>query len=108
MEKNFVAHLEKKYPRKPYNNYPVFDRKKPENSLLGFVWREQIELNRAVDLLEKHIKNNERTGIVTITDIRDQIVESMNEIADVSNTLDYLFEGLFQAYLELEGEKECR
>ena len=95
MEKNFIAYLEKKYPRMPYKEYPIFIRNNNERTLIGFVWREMIELNKAVDLFDKTSKH---------ADIPDQIIKAMWEVADVSNTLDYLFEGLAQALKDWEGD----
>ena len=94
MEKNFVAVIDKNYPRKPYDEYPIFIRGEAERSLIGFVWREMTELNVAIDLLEKHVQNISRVDVLRPQDICDQIMAAMREVADVSNTLDYLFEGL--------------
>ena len=104
MEKNFIAHIEKNYPRKPYEEYPIFSRGKAERSLIGFVWREMRELNIAVDILKKSTTNFHRTDILSRSDIVNRIIAAMLEVADVSNTLDYLFEGLTQALKEWEGE----
>ena len=107
MEKNFIAHIEKKYPRKPYEEYPIFIRGDAERSLIGFVWREMIELNKAVDPLA--LKS---LGVFyprfegTRKEVSDNLIAAMWEVADVSNTLDYLFEGLLKAYTELEDEIE--
>ena len=112
MEKNFVAHIEKNYPRKPYEEYPIFIRGEAERSLIGFVWREMIELNKAVDLFEKYENNFNCERVKTdfirakraaCQGMQDQIIAAMWEVADVSNTLDYLFEGLAQALKEWEG-----
>lgn len=65
MEKNFIAVLEKKYPRKPYVEYaliPLYNR----------LVEESKELKEA---------------------IYDLSVEAIrNEIADMSNILDFMFE----------------
>ena len=106
MEKNFVAYLDKKYPRKPYEEYPITDSKNPTQCLIYFVTREKIELDNAVDLLLKNSKNFHRVGIATRQDIRDSIITAMWEVADVSNTLDYLFEGLIKALKTWEDEIE--
>jgi len=107
IEKNFIAHMEKKYPRKPYEEYPIFNRQKPEGSLLGFVWREMIELNRAVDKLDRIHELRSVDPIKTKQkELSNQIVAAMWEVADVSNTLDYLFEGLLKEYTGLEDEIE--
>ena len=104
MEKNFVAYLDKKYPRKPYEEYPIIDSKDPAMCLIGFVTREKAELDNALDLLLKHSKTFHKVGIITRDDISKQIINSMWEVADVSNTLDYLFEGLTQALKTWEDE----
>ena len=72
MEKNFIAHNQKGYPRKPYNTYSLAD-------CFGFVEREMKELDEAVR---------------SYYGIRDPIIltEIRKEIADVSNCLDYLYE----------------
>ncbi len=104
MEKNFVAVVDKNYPRKPYEEYPIFIRGKAERSLIGFVWREMRELNIAVDILEKSTTNFHRTDILSRSDIVNRIIAAMLEVADVSNTLDYLFEGLTLALETWEGD----
>ena len=67
MEKNFVAHLTKCYPREPYN---AFD----EAFLLERIKQEVKELELALDSPEPHF--------------------AMEECADVSNFVDFLFERL--------------
>lgn len=104
MEKNFIAHLEKKYARKPYEEYPIFIRGKNELTLIGFVWREMIELNKAVDLFSNYAENINLVSGLEPKDVSDQIIETMLEVADVSNTLDYLFEGLLKALKAWEGD----
>jgi len=77
MEKNFIAHNEKGYPRQPYEQYSLAD-------CFGFVEREMKELELAVRQYYsgRHIK---QFADESLTDIR-------LEIADVSNCLDYLYE----------------
>ena len=104
MEKNFIAHIEKKYSRKPYEEYPIIDPKDPAMCLIGFVTREKAELDNALDLLLRHSKTFHKLGIITRDDISKQIINSMWEVADVSNTLDYLFEGLIQALKTWEAD----
>ena len=104
MEKNFVAVIDKKYPRKPYLRYPVIDPCNLHMCLIGFVTREKIELDNAIDLLRKNIDNFHRVDVLKKQDIRDQIIKAMWEVADVSNTLDYLFEGLLMALKDWEGD----
>ena len=106
MEKNFVAHNDKNYSRKPHQEYPISDRDDKWNSLIGFVEREMEELTTAIDILEAHKRT--RAKGYEIPDnrmIRDQVYESMLEVADVSNTLDFLFEGLMEAYHSMEESK---
>ena len=103
MEKNFVAVINKDYPRKPYQEYLISNRDDKWNTLIGFVEREWDELNVALRILEAH-KRSQTRGIEFIDDemIIEQVYKSMKEVADVSNALDYLFEGLLKAYLSLE------
>ena len=67
MEKNFIAHIEKGYPRKPYE---YFD--------LGFL---------RMRLLQEVTELNEALKSGTIEDAK-------RECADVSNVVDYIFEKL--------------
>ena len=87
MEKNFVAHNEKGYPRHPYSSYPLFS---PDDmNLIAFVSREMGELTLETDELQEYLT-------------KDQFYKVMLEVADVSNTLDYLFERLLENYHSLE------
>jgi len=65
MEKNFIAHIEKKYPRKPYEHYPL-------SVLVDRAFEELDELLDAYDLLDYE--------------------QMRQECADVSNIIDYIFE----------------
>ena len=101
MEKNFIAHIDKTYPRQPYLEYPIQNLDDPWNSLIGFVRREMEEL----ELSLRHLladENTARRDIDISPLIQKQIPESiykvMLEVADVSNTLDYIFEGLLTHY----------
>ena len=96
MEKNFIAHIEKKYPRKPYEEYSIID-------CIGFVKREHLELRIAIEALERS-KVAKRLNIKSDKKGSDLIIAAMWEVADVSNTLDYLFEGLLRALKTWEGE----
>jgi hypothetical protein len=94
MEKNFVAVIEKGYPRKPYNEYPIFTDH-PNSSihrrgtLFGFIEREMSEIEDAVEMLH---------GAIT-PDIK--LTENVRqEIADVSNALDYLYEAVLRKEIE--------
>ena len=80
MEKNFVAVIEKGYDRCPYNEYDLIDAEE-------WLKREVGELIYAIQ--------NEST-----VDIR-------NEIADVSNVLDYMYEMALREE-DLEEEYEVR
>ena len=104
MEKNFVAVIDKGYPRKPYLRYPVIDPCNLQMCLIGFVTREKIELDNAIELLRKNIDNFHRVDVLRKQDIRDQIVKALWEVADVSNTLDYLFEGLLMLLEDWEDD----
>jgi len=74
MEKNFIAHNEKGYPRQPY---------KEERQTIGFlIQRIEEELN------ELKISHNFRNEVSTA------IQEMKEECADISNLVDYLFEKL--------------
>jgi len=106
MEKNFVAVIDKGYPRKPYEEYPILNPKNSVHSLIGFVTREKRELDQAIDRLKVKQLNYYRGFEGTRREISDNLIAAMNEVADVSNTLDYLFEGLLNAYTELEDEIE--
>ena len=98
MEKNFKAHVDKGYERKPWLEYPVFDKENPYMNLSWFVTREKEELDTAIELLKKAIATYYRTAIVDKSIISDAVLAAMWEVADVSNTLDYLFEGLSALY----------
>lgn len=65
MEKNFIAYVEKGYPRQPYREYPF-----------GF-WIKRLEQEL------KELKQAFQDG--TLTNMRE-------EIADLSNLLDYMYE----------------
>ena len=96
MEKNFIAVIEKKYPRKPYEEYSIID-------CIGFVKREHRELRIAIEALER-LKVAKRLKIESDENMPDLIISAMWEVADVSNTLDYLFEGLLMLLKTWEGD----
>lgn len=99
MEKNFVAVVEKGYPRKPYLEYPISNKEDPTRSLIGFIERELEELKVDLSILEAHKRTREREGDFPDNRmIAEQAYEAMLEVGDVSNTLDYLFEGLLNVY----------
>lgn len=85
MEKNFIGVIDKGYSRRPYLIYPVWDFKENEQTgtLFGFVEREMKELHEAIEK-------------AWWTRSPEDILEARREVADVSNTLDYLDEGLLR------------
>ncbi|MCK4829244.1 hypothetical protein KA005_76680 [bacterium] len=103
MEKNFIAVIDKDYSRKPYQEYPIYEPQfegalaipKPL-TLMGFVKREYNELEFTVDWAIY------RQRPMT----QENLMKAMLEVADVSNTLDYLFEGLLSEYHALGGNNE--
>ena len=76
MEKNFVAVLEKKYPRKPYEEFTIIQ-------LLNWLGEEFAEL--CVSIKNKDVEN------------------SKQECADISNLIDFLFERLSNDPAEMRG-----
>lgn len=74
MEKNFIAHIEKGYLRKPYN-----DKKQPIDFLLDRIEDEFDELNEAFEA------NN--------------LEVMLEELADMSNIIDYLYEKVLSKFL---------
>jgi hypothetical protein len=70
MEKNFIAYCEKKYPRQPYKELPP-------SYLIQRIEEEVKELKEAFDKSDKDFINN-----------------MLEECADVSNLIDYLYECL--------------
>ena len=74
MQKNITAVMEKNFPCRPYESYSI-------NDLYSFVKREMIELDNVIN--------------ADIID-RNKAIFVMNEIADVSNCLDYLYEKFSQ------------
>ena len=87
LEKNFIAFLDKSYPRQPYLEYPMFSNG-PRN-LFSKVLREMDELA------------DEMYSIREDGFTREKLYAIMQEVADVSNTLDYLFEGVLKEYQNL-------
>ena len=97
MEKNFIAHNDKGYTRQPYNEYPIYDiqwyndgngiqAKPSDESLMGFVLREMNELEFACQWA---------FGRCSHPDLENRLAV-LHEIADVSNTLDYLYEAVLR------------
>jgi NTP pyrophosphatase (non-canonical NTP hydrolase) len=89
MEKNFQA-LEKGYRRQPYT-WPIAHGQR-EFTLIGFVLREMDELVEVVDIWV----NSEDRDAVQLANIRE-------EIADVSNCLDYLYEAVLREEMKKEA-----
>ena len=85
MEKNFIAHNEKGYPRQPYNQYSLAD-------CFSFVEREMKELELSVRQYYAS-RHTEKFS-------KESLIEIRHEIADVSNCLDYLFEKTMIVYVE--------
>ena len=73
MEKNFRAHMEKNYPRNPYEVYTLYD-------LLGRLQEEVLELIGSC--AEKDVKG------------------AKSECADVSNIVDFIFERLVNGRIQ--------
>ena len=73
MEKNFVAVIEKKYPRKPYEVLTT-------EYLLKRLSQENIELIQAFTNLDRE--------------------EMQKELADMSNLIDYIFERISEGFLK--------
>jgi NTP pyrophosphatase (non-canonical NTP hydrolase) len=69
MEKNFIAYVEKGYPRQPYIQYPI-----------------NIWIRRIKDELYEFIKASNENDIIGMKE----------ELADISNIVDYMFEVLEQ------------
>ena len=67
MEKNFIAHCDKKYPRQPYADFY-----QPTSFLIKRIEDELKELKEAFE--------------------RQDITNMKEELADLSNVIDYLFE----------------
>lgn len=87
MEKNFIAQIDKRYPRKPYEAYDLeFLRKR--------LLEEVNELNEALKAVDKTESDLKPLFIVTE---REELLEKARlECADVSNVVDYIFEKLSQ------------
>jgi len=87
MEKNFVAVIEKGYPRKPYETLDL-------HFLRNRLMDEVIELNDSL----KKILTFQGTDMVGINPIfmetKEDLENALWECADVSNIVDYIFEKL--------------
>lgn len=85
MEKNFIAQIDKKYPRKPYEAYSL-------EFLRGRLLEEVNELNEALKAVDKTKSDLKPAFVVTE---RDELIENAKlECADVSNLIDIIFERL--------------
>lgn len=89
MEKNFRGVIEKGYPRQPYREFPINDSGDRDNSLIGFVDREMEELREEAGKL--CFDASRQFDIAPTEEDFDQILD---EIADVSNCLDFLYEAV--------------
>lgn len=102
MEKNFVAVNDKGYTRQPYDEYPVYGLRLMKDgvptpsheSLMGFVMREVEELDYAC-----------YWAFAVDRDVTpDDVLAVLHEIADVSNTLDFLYEAVLRELIRAERE----
>lgn len=112
MEKNFTAVIDKDYNRMPHIEYPPLSNH--DLNLFMFTVREQAELEEAMQKLGNkwHFWNsNDEWWGPSKDQLREMSVDdrtrfmvdlkhAMLEVADVSNTMDYLFEGLLRLYCE--------
>ena len=89
MEKNFIAQIDKRYPRKPYEHYSLA-------SLKEKLLEEMNELNEALrDVDGTPISLKPRiTPLWTVSERAELIERAKQECADVSNVIDYIFEAL--------------
>lgn len=106
MEKNFIAHNEKGYPRKPYA-----EKTQPISFLIDRIQNEKDELVASFNALVKiHVLPDELLDTTDEKDIVHILNEMREECADISNIVDYLFEKLttkllFVSPKELEEQK---
>ena len=97
MEKNFIAHNEKGYPRKPYA-----DKNQPIRFLIQRIHDELKELDTSHQAFEAlHTIPNE---LISSEDFSDELNEMREECADMSNLIDYLFEKLTIALVSLHSK----
>ncbi len=87
MEKNFRA-IEKGYPRQPYKHYSTM-----------FLTQRIVDENKELDDAMTILINAEPPDVGFTANVRE-------EIADVSNCLDYLYEAVLR--LEIKEEKEAQ
>jgi hypothetical protein len=76
MEKNFKAVIDKGYPRQPYKHYA-----------LTFLMQRFVDESKELEEAMEIYVNAESHDTVITADVRE-------EIADVSNCLDYLYEAI--------------
>jgi len=94
MEKNFIAQIDKHYPRKPYEHYSL-------NFLRKRLLEEMNELNEVLKTIEAMKSDVKPLFILTE---RETLIENAKlECADVSNVVDYIFEKLLN-----DAEKKKR
>jgi len=106
MEKNFIAVIEKGYTRQPAIHYPLADPLNPENPQchLGFINRELAELSDELLFIE-HVIPQVDTVLYDDDILLKAIDRAKDEVADVSNTLDYCYERLSLLEDEYNGKK---
>ena len=73
MEKNFIAVIEKKYPRKPYETFTI---------------------GKLIDRLEEEYKELVDAYLET------NYSAMLSELADVSNLVDFIFEQVMKKFME--------
>jgi len=104
MEKNFIAVIEKGYTRQPALSYPFTNPSDPTMCHLGFITRELAELEYELTWIAK-LSADDRHVSVRDGTMLDYIDKAMDEVADVSNTLDYCYERLMILEDEINGKK---
>jgi len=101
MEKMMIGVIEKGYSRQPALTYPIANPDNPQLSHMGFIQREMMELEVELD----RVALNVSVDFPVYSTLR-AIDRAMDEIADVSNTLDFCFERLMILEDELRGKKD--
>lgn len=104
LEKSLTAVIDKGYTRKPYDIYPLINFNEDTTEIfsgdglthIDFVTRERIELLCELENLKTYVKVG-RDDL-----IKESLDKIMDEIADVSNCLDYMYETALKEYMEVE------
>jgi len=105
MEKNFIAVIEKGYTRQPATTYPLAlpdSTPLPNLSHYGFILREFNELRAELFILVSELAWDDEADVDVVL---KRIDMAKDEIADVSNTLDYCYERLSLYEDEYNGKK---